>query len=113
MAECEAKLAIVVRRYRQSIAVCRSKGDGSRRASQSERVRVMVPGTEHRLEKDRKDAEKCGFPARSPPSSADPKPYGHVDFPSPQYHAPSLILFDCVSDRYLITALPRMSNRLS
>ena len=62
MAECEAKLAIVVRRYRQSIAVCRSKGDGSRRASQSERVRMMVPGTEHGLEKDCKDAEKCGFP---------------------------------------------------
>jgi hypothetical protein len=62
----------------------------------------MVPGEQHRLEKDRKDAEKCGFPRRSPPNSADPKSCGHahrhVNLPSPQYHARSLILFDYVND---------------
>jgi hypothetical protein len=60
----------------------------------------MVPGTEHGLEKDRKDAEKRGSPTRSPPSAADPNPCGqaqrHVDFASPQYHAPSLALSNYV-----------------
>jgi hypothetical protein len=114
MAERKAKLAIVVRRCRRVIIVRRRYY--GRRAWRRERVRVMVPGPEHGLEKDCKDAEKGGFLARSPPSSADPNPCGHaqrhVDFPSPQCHAPRLTLFGYVSECYHITRTFRISNRL-
>ena len=35
---------------------------------------MIVPGKEHRLEKDREDAEHYGCPARSPPRPHDPDP---------------------------------------
>ena len=38
------------------------------------RVRVIVPGKEHRLEKDHEDAENCGCPARSSPRPHNPNP---------------------------------------
>jgi hypothetical protein len=72
MAEREAELAILVRRCRDLIAGCRRRCDGSGRPSPDWGVGVMVPGTEHGLEEDRKDAKKRDRSARVPPSSPDP-----------------------------------------
>jgi hypothetical protein len=54
---------------------------------------VIVPGKEHRLEKDREDAENYGCPARSPPRPHNPNPREetqmHVGFTAPCQHSAS------------------------
>lgn len=72
VAEGEADLAIVVRRCRQLRPRLRH-GDGWG-TSRGKRQRVMVPGKQHRLEKDRKAPGSRGDPARRVPWLADPIP---------------------------------------
>src|SRR6266481_8477882 len=66
MTEREAELAVGVRCYRGPVAAGRREGGQSRRASPRDGVRVMMPGAEHCLEKDREYAEGSGCPARRP-----------------------------------------------
>src|SRR5437870_11866340 len=83
MDQREADLAIVVNRCWRLRAARR----GDDRSPRRERQRVMVPSEEHRLEENRKDAEKCGRSAGSrQPLRPYPSPCGnahmHVDLTS-------------------------------
>lgn len=78
MVEREAEWAIVVHRCRELIAGYRRRDDNSGRAPPDGKVRVMMPGTEHGLEKNCKDAKKRGSSAPGPPRPPDPNTSWHA-----------------------------------
>jgi len=92
MTEREATGTVVVSRGGDLVTAGHRKGADTLCAQRSKRLRVVVPSAEDRLEKDRKDAEECGCPARSPARRPDPQPRGETKtlayFTSPSYPAP-------------------------